>query len=691
MTETGATSSTRKVPLAGHPRPAGARLRRKIFKGVCCLVFAQLALNLLIATSTYAQFGSCQPFGGRCRNGSDCCTGLQCDATTQACVQPNGPRCIALNQSCSAIGLPCCGSPNVYCNDRVSPPVCTQSGAGGFPIPPNPIVVPGQCQAFGRHCTNQAQCCNGLYCDQGTQVCLQPNGRRCMVEGEFCEPTGLPCCSSDQFFCDQRDLVRGPNCKRKSGSQPPPGPIGPPGPIVPPPAGGGSCRTEGQNCGTTMNNCCGGLACDVLHGFTCVKPGSTACGHVGDICGLGQNQCCQHEGLFCDVLGSGRCLVRPDAAPPGEPPPVNPAPPGGGQPPAPQPPVAPPPVQPPPSKGPPSYQPVPQPPPGGRPGGGIIGGSRIKYCPDGKTRCPKDFRSYEAQQNCALCKDAPQPPTVIRNPIPPSPVIEAPQKKILCAIDLPTGLPIVVPSIGQVEPSKQPYFIVYPGTEILMTCTKQSATSASTTNPCKYYGPQLVGDGRSPLRERYVCEATRLRQFCDGKYAGAIVQTNDSTPVLEPHMKPFRYGACVSEITEMYRFLQTADPQVLGEGHGVFYEFSCQPHQAEGADCQYSDATSNPYPYLAHRPTEAELKRGKCRSYFSGPCSTTNPGIAMPVWLYPTCRAARGLRGTDTASWAGSDLGQWTGPVTIGTRELHGPFWYYHPGMVPGPVKLCRP
>jgi hypothetical protein len=263
--------------------------------------------------------------------------------------------------------------------------------------------------------------------------------------------------------------------------------------------------------------------------------------------------------------------------------------------------------------------------------------------------------------------------------------------KILCYIDLPSGVPTTIPSIGQAKPTTHPYLIVYPGTDILMTCTEQTVSGLSTTNLCEYVGPKIVGDGKTPLLRRYVCEATRRKQFCDGKFAGALVQTPGDVQFLEPHLQPFSYGSCIPDVAEMARYLQSDDPQVLGESHGSFYTFDCQPHQQEGASCFYSEDSNNPYPYLAHKPTDKLLKRGTCTTYSPGRCGGSNPGIAMPVWLYPTCRSARGLKATPAAPWAGTDLGQWTGKVEIGTQALHGRFFYSHPGMIPGAVKLCTP
>jgi hypothetical protein len=491
-------------------------------------------------------------------------------------------------------------------------------------------------------------------------------------------------------------------------TQPPAGPVTNPGGTAPNPGGagaipggsgpfpgGGACRQVGENCGLDMNQCCSGLACDIFHGFKCIPPATTQCGHKGDICGIGQSQCCQFEYLYCDLFGTGRCQRRADAPPESPAPPVNPVPPVG-QPPVKQPPNGGLPISPPillpPVRVPPN-QPVAPPPPGI--GGGGTFDPRIQYCPDGKTRCPT-ARMADGRQNCALCSSSAggrppgQPPQPVQSG-PSAPPAASNPPKILCYIDLPSGLPTTVRSIGQATPSKDPYFIVYPGTDILMTCTQQAVSGLSTTNACEYLGPKIAGDGKTSLLRRYVCEATRRKQFCDGKFAGAVVQTPGDVQALEPALQPFSYGLCVPDVTEMPRFLQSDDPQVLGESDGVFHTFSCQPHQNEGDACLYADDSSNPYPYLAYKPTQRTLKKGKCKIYAPGKCSGSNPGISMPVWLYPTCRSERGLLGKPAAPWAGTDLGQWTGKVEIGTRALHGRFWYFHPGMIPGPVKLCTP
>lgn len=637
----------------------------------------------LSSTTTFAQFTSCSSTNEFCRTTTDCCVGYVCDERFQVCLQPGAPQCLGVGQICKSFGLPCCGSDS-FCDDRVQPNKCKQRNSGGPQPPPiNPVPPAGSCQKEFKHCTSQADCCNGMQCDPSLQACVYPYGPRCLAEGSSCEPNGVPCCSGSDLECDQRDLTKGPTCKRKASGS----------------GGGGSgdggqvCRHKGEYCGGAGDFCCGleNLQCDLVHTFTCQPPAPKECGHEGDLCGNGQNNCCQHENLYCPPFKSGRCEKRGDAPPSDPPQPPGGQPPGQPNPPAP-PPINPinPPKPPPPIKDPPRVidpPRSPQPPPPGLPriGPVPVPGPKVKFCPDG-SRCPTDWRTPEGQQNCALCKDAPPMP----KPQPPAAPVK-PTPKILCYLDLPSGLPDTLPSIGKGTTSTDPYLIVYPGTDILMTCSKYSSLSPYTTNLCEFVGAPLKGAGKTSLQQRYVCEATRRKQFCDAKFTGVELQVPSDVQVLEPNLTPFTYGVCAPDRQFSGELSQSNDPQVIAEDRGVFLQFSCQPHVSAGSPCFYADSEQDHYPYLAYRPSVSVLKPGVCRTYTPGVCNGSNPGIAMPRWIYPSCRKERGLVASTEAPWHATDLGQWAGEVKIGTAKTHGRFYYYHPGMVPGPVKLCLP
>lgn len=316
----------------------------------------------------------------------------------------------------------------------------------------------------------------------------------------------------------------------------------------------------------------------------------------------------------------------------------------------------------------------------------------VQYCPDGVRQCPKDVRVSGSPQNCSLCDaNSLQPVSQpLSQPVPLA-LRSDTSSKILCYLDAPSGLPTTIPSIGSVGGSNQPYFIVYPTTDILMTCTLGTKSGLSTTNPCEFLGPPLVGDGKTSRLNRYVCEATRRKQLCDGKYTGVELQVSEDAPLLEPYLTKWRYGFCAPASGFTKKFSEAGDPKVLGEGEGAFYEFGCQPHMAEGAACEYSADSSNPYPYLAYNVLNPQRKKGRCVTIPQSPCRTKDIGIGIPRWAYAAC-PKDGVNGTPRqAPWASTLLGMWTGQVEIGDPKTHGRFYYNHAGMVPGPVKMCLP
>lgn len=142
---------------------------------------------------------ACTPAGGICRlqtsscnENANCCSGNTLQFDTCALDNLGIPRCLAAEIDCTdpssyegmdcATSADCCGLP------------CTPSGSGEFP----PLVCGGeQCVPAGGVCTNAADCCAGLPCEQppgSTTGYCGDTPEECSSFGQSCTVTA-DCCN----------------------------------------------------------------------------------------------------------------------------------------------------------------------------------------------------------------------------------------------------------------------------------------------------------------------------------------------------------------------------------------------------------------------------------------------------------------------------------------------------------------
>ena len=246
-----------------------------------------------------------------------------------------------------------------------------------------------------------------------------------------------------------------------------------------------------------------------------------------------------------------------------------------------------------------------------------------------------------------------------------------------CSLRIPEGLVDDVgrsiPPISVVNP---PRFITCPNTNppVAAWCTKSKEPLSSYKTPCDIYGgSSTFGTFGDVL---YDCTAMTTLDFCDGKFAGVELKKTDGT-----------WGFCAPKAGSESQVSPRAESPILGYAEGHFYRFSCQPNAAENSECDYvKDPAKTRYPYLAVKEGEPDAKKGEC---------VTRPDFACTAvmghgrrWKDPLCRSAHGAR--TPPAWNSADLGQYTGPVTIGTATKHRKLFYSHTGM-PARVKVCMP
>lgn len=246
-----------------------------------------------------------------------------------------------------------------------------------------------------------------------------------------------------------------------------------------------------------------------------------------------------------------------------------------------------------------------------------------------------------------------------------------------CSLRIPEGLvDDVGRSILPISVANPPRFITCPNMNppVAAWCTKSKEPLPSYKTPCNIYGGSpafgIVGD------VRYDCIAMTTLGFCDGKFAGVELKKTDGT-----------WGFCAPEASSETEASARAESPILGYAEGDFYRFSCQPNAAENSECDYvKDPAKTRYPYLAVKEGEPDAEKGEC---------VTRPDFACTAvmghgkrWKDPMCRSAHGAR--TPPAWNSADLGQYTGPVKIGTAAKHRNLFYSHTGM-PARVKVCMP
>jgi hypothetical protein len=228
-------------------------------------------------------------------------------------------------------------------------------------------------------------------------------------------------------------------------------------------------------------------------------------------------------------------------------------------------------------------------------------------------------------------------------------------------------------NLRPISVTNPPRFITCPKTNppVAAWCTKSKDPFTKNMPPCGIYGASpALGD------VRYDCTALTTLDFCDGKFAGVELKKGDGT-----------WGFCAPDAGSEKDVSARAESPILGFGEGEFYRFSCQPDAAEHSDCSYvSDTKKTRYPYLAVKEGDVGVKSGEC---------VTRPGLVCTAvmghgkrWKDPMCRSMHGAR--NPPPWNSADLGQYRGPVQIGTAATHRDLYYSHTGM-PAPVKVCMP
>jgi hypothetical protein len=241
-----------------------------------------------------------------------------------------------------------------------------------------------------------------------------------------------------------------------------------------------------------------------------------------------------------------------------------------------------------------------------------------------------------------------------------------------CALSLAVG-PNVSTSLRPISVTNPPRFITCPNTHppVAASCARAKGRIAQTNTPCDIYGAVP-----EPGQVRYECTALTTLNFCDGKFAGVELKKKDGP-----------WGFCAPEASSETEVSVRAESPILGYAEGDFYRFSCQPNAAEHSECDYiNDPAKTRYPYLAVKEGERDVKKGECVTLPEGAC-TAVMGHGRR-WKDPMCRSAHGAR--TPPAWNSADLGQYTGPVKIGTAAKHRNLFYSHTGM-PARVKVCMP
>lgn len=194
----------------------------------------------------------CRPRGVACNDGSPCCDGSVCNATTGTC---GGVVCLDT-------GAPCTDAAQCCTKNCVR----DQNGVG---------TCGELCLVTGFECSTSEQCCEGLACEGGR--CRVP---ACVPDGAPCDPANANCC--------------GGNCQ----------------PITLP---DGVKQVEGDVQGVCISSCfpqdslcdpSSGVGC--CEGFFCVNDSrrcGLACKRGDDYC-TNDAACC--DGFFCDP-NSNKC------------------------------------------------------------------------------------------------------------------------------------------------------------------------------------------------------------------------------------------------------------------------------------------------------------------------------------------------------------------------------------------------
>ena len=156
----------------------------------------------------------CGGYGESGCSTTDCCAGLSCDATYQACYVAPGGNCTGLDTYCANGGtcldagvcgpaatcgvyaasceiLPCCpgltcDSTYLACYDAIGSS-CTGGddycADGNACLPTGVCGASSGCSAYGAACGTSG-CCSGLTCDSNFGVCYIADGYDCL--GETC-------------------------------------------------------------------------------------------------------------------------------------------------------------------------------------------------------------------------------------------------------------------------------------------------------------------------------------------------------------------------------------------------------------------------------------------------------------------------------------------------------------------------
>jgi hypothetical protein len=173
--------------------------------GLAC-VQGDTCCNNLVCNSFDSICEACGNGATHCTKTADCCNGFTCNLQTSfcqgmaMCKQP-GMQCAQTPDCCSGVcngfDLLCeaCGAAaNVRCNSDAD---CCGGQGWTCNMGTNFCWMKPMCSGQGTACMNTAECCQGLYCDQGLKC---TNAPMCKIVGAACAQY-TDCCAANSMDC----------------------------------------------------------------------------------------------------------------------------------------------------------------------------------------------------------------------------------------------------------------------------------------------------------------------------------------------------------------------------------------------------------------------------------------------------------------------------------------------------------